>query len=189
MPIQINLEPTEQIGELTKVTFMSTQQTKRKMSSGCFYTDNARKVWFKEFHDTFGNSYELIDPLELENFSRECEFKVLMVREFTDPTNYKGKTKAFFAIDYKCHLAENVSENIFIRYEKTSKKYFVSDLTMLGQTCEIGLESNQPELIVTHGEPYLVDQMTAKSIMETSGFCYGKCEVLPNGKLEFYKTV
>jgi hypothetical protein len=161
---------------------------KHKMNSGCFFEQNG-KVWWKEFKKTFGDEYELIDPENLEGFSRQCRFKVLFVRDFTDTTDYRGYKKAFFAVDYNVHLAENVSDNIYIRFEQNSKKYFVSDLTKLGQTCEIGLstENNQSELIIEHGEPYMVDQKTAKEIMKESGFCYGKCEVKPNG-FEFYTT-
>lgn len=159
------------------------------MLHGCFHTDNSGKVWFKQFRDQFGNDFELIDVGDLEGFERSCQLKVLFVREFTDATNYRGKTKAFFAIDYKVQLAENVSENIWLRYEKHSKKWYVSDLTQTGQTCEIGLEGNQPELIIEHGEPYMVDQTAAKAIMAESGYCYGKAEVLPSGKLELYTTV
>ena len=162
---------------------------KRFMKSGCFYTAPSGIVFWKEYKDLYGNTFELVPILDLETFSKECQFKVLFVREFVDANNYKGKTRAFFAIDYKCHLAENVSENIYIKYEKSSKKYFVRDVTELGQTCELGLYGNQQELIIEHGEPYKVDQQTAKQIMETSGYCFGKCDVQANGELEFSVTV
>jgi hypothetical protein len=83
----------------------------------------------------------------------------------------------------------NISENIYLKYEKSNKKYYVRDLTELGQCCEIGLDGGQPELIIEKGEPYKVTQNEAKQIMETSGYNFGKAELLPSGELEFFVTV
>jgi hypothetical protein len=162
---------------------------KREIKSGCFYTAPSGVVFWKEYLNIFGSKFEIVPIMDLESFSRECQFKVLFVREFADSSSFRGKTKSLWAIDYRCHLAENVSENIYLKYEKSKKIYFVRDVTELGQTCAIGLDGGQPELIISKSEPYKVTQAAAKEIMETSGYNFGKCDVQANGELEFYTTV
>jgi hypothetical protein len=160
---------------------------KRKMKGGFFKTTPNGKVFYAQ-SDDYGNITELIDPIELIDFSRSCEFQVLLVREFNDSNSFQGKTKALFAIDYRVKLVENIGENIYIKFEPSNKKYYLRDLAE-GSCCELGLYSNQAEIILSKSEPHKVTQAEAKEIMKTSGYCFGKCEVQENGELEFFVTV
>jgi hypothetical protein len=159
-------------------------QVKNKPKSG-FWKEEHGKVWWAET-DCYGNVQQLIEPLDLLNISREAEFKLVFVRETADPETLNGKTKRFFAQDVRMRLRSDVSENIVLRYD--DKKWFVSDLTPLGQTFLAPLESTE-YLIVEKSEPYKIDREIAQEIMKTSGHAYGKVEQKSDGSLEYYVTV
>jgi hypothetical protein len=155
-----------------------------KPKSG-FWKEEHGKVWWAET-DGYSNVQQLIDPLKLQNMSREANFTLIFVKESADPETVNGKIKRFFAQDCHMRLRDDVSENIVLRYD--SKKWFVSDLTMLGQTLLAPLESTE-YLIVEKSEPYKITQAEAKEIMKTSGYAYGKVEQKSDGSLDYYITV
>lgn len=155
-----------------------------KPKSG-FWKEEHGKVWWAETN-CYGDIQQLIDPLKLQNISREAYITLLFVKETADPETINGKTKRFFAQDVRMRLRSDVSENIVLRYD--SKKWFVSDLTMLGQTLLAPLESTE-YLIVEKSEPYKITQTEAKEILKTSGYAYGKVEQKSDGSLDYYVTV
>jgi hypothetical protein len=165
--------------------FMSLPNNKFKPSSGCWKEVNGKMMWH-EYLDNFGMSYKDYSPLDLVNISRECSITVVFVREFSDVNSFNSKIKKFWAIDYTIKLRDDVDESIVLRFNNSA--WYVSDLKPLGQTFLVPLESDDC-LTVNEGEPYPVTQAQAKSLIAKYNRGYGKCEVLANGKLEFYKTV
>jgi hypothetical protein len=110
------------------------------------------------------------------------------VREIADENTLSGKKKIFFAQKVHVEINDNVSENIILRYGDSNKKWYLSDLTSLGFTELCPLESDSV-VTVTKKEPYRISQVEAKRILETSGYGFGKVDVLANGSMEFYVTV
>ena len=153
--------------------------------SGFWKQDHNGKIMWAETNP-HGDIAELISPLQLANISRKAEFKIIFVREINDENTLSGKKKLFFAQDVNMRLRDDVNENIVLRHE--AKKWFVSDLTMLGQTFIAPLESTE-YLIVEKSEPYKITQEQAKEIMKIAGLAYGKAEVDSNGNIDYYVTV
>jgi hypothetical protein len=166
---------------------MSLPNPKKKILNGCWFADNSGKIWWKEFTSTYGETFELIEPCQIEGIERCVSFKLLYLRELTDENSLSGSRKLWFAQDVEVKINDNVSENIVLRYEKGSRKWYLSSLDMLGQTFVCPLESDDV-ITVTKGESYRVTAEQAKEILKVSGHAYGKV-VIRDGSLELYRTV
>jgi hypothetical protein len=168
-----------------RIDYMSIP-TKHKPKSG-FWKEEGNKVWWAET-DCYGNVLELIDPLKLENIAREANLTLIFIKETSDPDSVNGKIKRFFAQDVHIRLRDDVSPNIVLRFD--SKLWYISDLTMLGQTFLAPICGNSTEyLIIQRSEPYKITQAEAKEFMKTSGYAYGKVEQKSDGSLDYYVTV
>ena len=163
-----------------------TLQIRHKIKSGCWFTEHGVTVW-REYLDKFGTIYKDYSPLEIEGNSREANFTIVFVREYVDTNSFNGKIKKFFAQDISMHLGELVDNSIVIKFDASSKKYFISDVKPLGQTFLAPLEST-PELVVNKGEPYQINQIQAKEILSKFNYGFGKVEVDVQGNIEYYQT-
>ncbi len=167
---------------------MSIPDKKHIPKHGCWYQDNSGKMMWKEFTDTYGNTFKLYDPLKLVNISREASYKIIFLREDPDPMRFNGKIKRWFAQDVEMHLNEQVDDSIVLKFEPTQRKFYISDLKELGQTFLAPIETT-PELTVNKSEPYIIDAKLAKSYLSQWNYGYGKVEVSASGKIEYYVTV
>lgn len=159
--------------------------TKFKPKSGFWHTDNKKVMWFET--DCYGNKLKEYDPLSIEGISRYVEFKLVFLREIQDENSYNGKKKLWFTQDVTVQINDNVSSNIVLRWESASKKWFLSDLSMLGQTMVCPLESDSCVTVIK-SEPYKITQLQAQNILKASGWGFGKVDVSSNGNLEYYVT-
>jgi len=161
--------------------------TKHKIKSGQWFTDKSGMVFWKEFKDTYGNQFELWEPTSIDGISRSCDFTLIFIRDAIDENSVSGKKKTYWAQDIHAEINSNVSQNIVLRWENGTKKWFLSDLTMLGQTMVCPLESDSC-VTVTKGTAYRIDAIQAKKFLDISGFGFGRAEIAANGNLELYVT-
>lgn len=164
---------------------MSLPKQKFRPKRGCWKTEGNHVYWSETGER--GN-YEITryEPTELEGIEREAQFKLVFLREIPDENTLSGKKKLWFAQDVSAKINDNVSKNIVLRF--ADKKWYISDLTMLGQTMVCPLESDSC-VTVYKSEPYRINAETAKEIMKTNGWGFGKVEVTSSGQLEYYVTV
>ncbi len=161
---------------------MSLPNKKFKPKSGCFFEQNGRMMW-KEYMSTYGDKFELHEILELENFARECQFKIVFVREKNDMETFQT-VKRFFAQDIAVKIRDDVSSNIVLRYD--NKLWFLSDISSLGTT-EICPLTSDSVCVVTKSSPYPITREMAAEIMKTSARAFGRVDE-SNSELQFYVT-
>jgi hypothetical protein len=138
--------------------------------------------------DDFGNVQQLHEPLSLVGIEREADFKLVFVKEVSSEESL-SKKKLYFSQDVHVQINDNVSSDIVLRWESGSKKWFLSHLTMLGQTIVCPLESDSC-ITVIKSEPYRLKSATeAKEILKTNGWGFGKIEQKSDGSLDYYVTV
>ena len=159
-------------------------ETKYKPKRGCWFTEHGRTFW-KEFLDHSGNQYKLYSPLEIEGISKTAEFNIIFITENNDPESLTGKTKKFWKQDVEVKLAENISQNVYLK--TVDKKIFVCDLEPLGQTFICPLESQNWGLIVNKTQPESISQIEAKKLLDNGAMGFGKVEVSHSG-IEYYRT-
>ena len=158
-----------------------------KPTCGFWRTEHNKTEWCET--DKYGNFIKAYEPLELFNIMREARFKIVLIKEISDSEAWSKKTKKFFAQDVEIHLAENVDDSIVIKFEPSSKKFYLSDLKPLGQTFAIPLEQ-QPDniLIINKSEIYPITNTQAKSFLAQWGYGFGKCTTDENGHVTEYIT-
>lgn len=146
-------------------------------------------VMWRERLDTFGTEVKLYKPTELQGIERSASFKLVFLKEIADPENsLSGSKKIWFAQDVEVRINDNVSDNIVLRWESGSKKWYLSDLTMLGTTEVCPLESDSV-ITVTKSDAYRVTTEQAQEILKTHGWGFGKVSVSANGEIEYFRTV
>ncbi len=158
--------------------------TKFRPKNGHWHTENGLTVWRE---NQGGNQYKDYSPLELDGISREANFKLVFVKEIADPDSFDRKIKKYFAQNVEMHLAENVDQTIYLRFNDTDKRFYITCLRPDGFTMLAALEST-PELIVTKSEPYKISKDEALNILKTSGYGFGRVEIT-NGNIEYQTTV
>jgi hypothetical protein len=166
---------------------MSIPNPKHKIISGCWKEVNGKVKW-REFLDRFGDNYKEYSPEDIENIYRDVNFKLVFVRETSDPDKFNGKIKRFFAQDVHAYLNERVDDSIVIIFEPKAKTFFLRDLKELGQCFALPIESDSC-VIVEKSEPYLITKTQALSFLAQWNYGFGKVEVSANGQIEYYKTV
>jgi hypothetical protein len=130
---------------------------------------------------------KLYAPTDLINISKSAEFRLAFIREIADPNKFNGKITRYFAQDVKIMLRDDTDPNVVLKF--SNKRYFISDLSPLGQTFLAPIDESNEYLVVQKSEPYLVSQKEAMEIMQTSNYAYGKVEVDAQGNLTYLTTV
>jgi hypothetical protein len=163
---------------------MSLPNPKFKPENGCWQKQpNGLMMWAES---TPYGIPKLYAPTDMINISRSAEFRVVFLREIPDPNKFNGKLTRYFAQNVKISLRNDTDPNVVLKF--SNKRYFVSDLSPLGQTFLAPIDESTEYLIVEKSEPYLIDQKMASEIMQTSGYAFGKVEVDANGNITYLTT-
>jgi hypothetical protein len=154
-----------------------------KPVSGCWFDNHGKMMW-KEFLNLDGSQFKLYDPMDLAGISREADFVMVLYRDEKDPTKFKGSIRRYFSQSVHVQIRDDVSDDIVLRFNERNLRYYLSDLKPNGQTFLAPLRSDNC-LVVTLGEPELINQIQANGILVKYGYGY----MVKENSDELYKTV
>jgi hypothetical protein len=166
---------------------VSIPNPKFKPKSGFWRQGHDGLVYWNETDITGDTTFKLYKPLELENISREADFKIVFIKEIENPESFT-KTKRWFAQDCHIELRKDVSENIVFKFS-SDRRYYISDLTELGFTCQIDIENSTETVILEKTEPYLITQKEAQEFLKLYNYGFSRILKKSDGSLEYYRTV
>ncbi len=96
--------------------------------------------WRELIHPT-GLKYILHSPKEC-GLTREAAFKIFVLKEVKDETEYEGTKKYWFVQDCTITIREDVSSNIWLRFNDVDRQYYLCDISELGLRLRCPLQSD-----------------------------------------------